>query len=133
MKKGTAKGSMSNGGYLVFRLSNGKNEFAHRRIWEQVYGAIPNGYMIHHKNGDKLDNRLDNLQLVDELTHHRIHCGCILVDGEWYKPCKVCNELKLLSKEYWYFSSKGSVICGRCRSCHKRLEKMRYNSIKSTQ
>ena len=36
----------------------------HRFIWEAFYGAIPNGMSIDHINGDKTDNRLNNLQLL---------------------------------------------------------------------
>jgi hypothetical protein len=42
----------------------------HRFIWECYNGTVPDGYEISHINGDRGDNRLDNLQCikVDENT-----------------------------------------------------------------
>ena len=34
---------------------------------------IPEGHHVHHINGDKLDNRLENLEVVDASEHHRRH------------------------------------------------------------
>jgi len=38
----------------------------HRAMWEAFNGQIPNGLEVNHKNLDRADNRLDNLEL---LTH----------------------------------------------------------------
>jgi len=42
------------------------NKAIHRCMWEAFYGPIPNKLEINHKNLDRSDNRLDNLEL---LTH----------------------------------------------------------------
>lgn len=42
----------------------GRNVRLHRLIWEEAYGPIPDGMWIDHINGDKHDNRLDNLRLA---------------------------------------------------------------------
>lgn len=45
----------------------------HRYIWEKEVGAIPKGYHIHHINGNKSDNRIDNLSLMTATGHQRVH------------------------------------------------------------
>ncbi len=52
---------------------NGKIILVHRLIWEENYGKIPEGYVIHHKNFNKKDNRLCNLQRVTYKEHKRLH------------------------------------------------------------
>jgi hypothetical protein len=52
---------------------NGKNLMLHRHIWEQNFGIIPEGHIIHHINKNKLDNRIENLMLLDIKTHNKIH------------------------------------------------------------
>ena len=37
-------------------------------MWEAFYGPIPGRFEINHKNLDRADNRLDNLELV---THQQ--------------------------------------------------------------
>lgn len=45
----------------------------HRHIWEKHNGKIPKGYFIHHINGIKHDNRVENLQLVNVKKHGELH------------------------------------------------------------
>ena len=68
----TGSGHVGRNGYRCITV-NGRRELEHRLVWERHHGPIPDGYHIHHKNGDKLDNRIDNLQLLSESAHHRLH------------------------------------------------------------
>ena len=51
-------------------ITNGRT-YEHRDSWEQVSGKIPTGAVIHHVNNDKSDNRLDNLQFIEDNGKHR--------------------------------------------------------------
>ena len=45
----------------------------HNYNWEKVNGKIPEGYEIHHKDFVKINNDVDNLQLVTPSEHTKIH------------------------------------------------------------
>lgn len=45
----------------------------HRYVWEQEVGAIPPGCHIHHLDGDKSHNTIDNLALITASGHQRLH------------------------------------------------------------
>ncbi len=88
----------------------------HVLVWEQHYGAIPAGMQVHHKDENKLNNVIGNLELVDALTHKRLHSGCELRDGVWWKPCKKCG---IMQPECEYYP-RSDGISSRCRECSIR-------------
>ena len=45
----------------------------HRFIWECVNGEIPEGFDIHHINGDKMNNSINNLELMERYNHNHLH------------------------------------------------------------
>ena len=59
-------------GYLVVTLWN-KEKKVHRLIWEKENGKIPEGLIVHHKDGNKLNNSIENLELLTRNEHSKLH------------------------------------------------------------
>ena len=48
--------------------------FEHIVVWERANGMlVPDGYVVHHKNGIKNDNRIENLELLEKGAHSAYH------------------------------------------------------------
>lgn len=75
MKSKFGNVSIDGGYYRVTSHKEGNyGKFLHRLIFEDFYDCnIPKGYHVHHKNGDKLDNCILNLQLMNARDHPRLH------------------------------------------------------------
>lgn len=55
---------VTSNGYAKIKLPNGSWTLEHRHVMEQTLGrSLLPGENVHHKNGDRLDNRPDNLEL----------------------------------------------------------------------
>jgi hypothetical protein len=55
----------------------------HRAVWIDNHGSIPDGAVIHHINGDRSDNRIENLEMYETNGEHRHECH---VDLSWLDP-----------------------------------------------
>lgn len=53
----------------------GKRELMHRAVWEFHNGKILKGYDIHHKDWNKANNKLENLELLRKDEHARKYQG----------------------------------------------------------
>lgn len=111
------EGGWTRDGYIRLKT----REMQHRYVWRKHNGPVPPGKQIHHKNGDKTDNRIENLELVDCLTHKRLHSNCELRGGVWFKKCPICKLFKEIGIVEWYIAKEGWPKYGRCRKCHNRL------------
>ena len=51
----------------------GKNYHIHRLQWVKYHGEIPEGYVVHYKDENKLNWDIDNLELLSRADHVREH------------------------------------------------------------
>lgn len=60
---------------LYFETQKGKSMYVHRLVIESFIGEIPRGLQVNHIDGNKSNNRLDNLEIVTnrENSIHSYH------------------------------------------------------------
>ena len=72
----------------------------HRQIWIDNFGEIPKGFVIHHKDENPLNNKLDNLELMAKGVHSRLHTK----RPEHIKVAKKNLELARKGAKKWHAS-----------------------------
>ena len=108
------------GYYLASRQYQGKRKRLHVFIWEYFNGQIPKGYEVHHKDHNKSNNEISNLELLSESEHKNIHS--VEMTQEQRKQRADNLELKARVKAIeWHKSEKG-------RDWHKK----HYEKIKES-
>ena len=90
-----SKEKIKSGGYIYIKQSDGTRIAEHHLVWKLANGSIPEGYCIHHKNGNKQDNRLENLELMTHGGHSSLHRR---------------------SKDYPEFTIRQEIFDGKCRN-----------------
>ncbi len=78
---------------------------AHQWVWINYHGPIPKGYHVHHRNEDKSDNRIENLELIHKSRHASYHMSSA---ERKLKSALVCDKIRPLTK-VWHASEEGKT------------------------
>lgn len=78
----------------------------HVYVWEHYNGEIPNGYHVHHKDFDKSNNEIDNLQLLSPKEHMKLH-GKSWDKERYEKQIENLNENARPKALEWHGSETG--------------------------
>lgn len=99
-------------GYRVVSIRNGavkKQCRVHRVIWIAQNGVIPEGMVVDHINNDKLDNRIENLQLLtsEDNSSKASNDGLYLSGDE--NPASVISEQARIEIALWYQTGEFTI------------------------
>jgi hypothetical protein len=111
----------------------------HREVWKAANGPIPPGYDVHHKDGNTLNNALDNLECLTRSEHHKRDsrvsylkiepipyscevCGFVKLTRRHVKILRFCSEdcrQVIRRREKRDYAARACVVCGKVFSCFK--------------
>jgi len=129
--KSTKKGQK---GYpLLWVQELNRSVYCHTIVWEYHNGAVPKGHDIHHKDFNKLNFNISNLELLTKSDHMKLHAGWKKTNGVWtHRTCNSCEEVLLLERFYFNKSIKGNYTYSACcKSCHNIKAMKNHNQRKN--
>lgn len=71
--------------YCIYRP--GQTASLHRDVWEFHNGKIPNGFHVHHIDGNSHNNDISNLEILSTNDHSKVH------NFKNKLKCKNCNRM----------------------------------------
>lgn len=114
--------------YLCGNYYQRKGKRLHRTVWEYYRGDIPQGYHVHHIDGDKSNNQIDNLALMLGSEHLKTHMEAperremsremvkkaIEAAPEWHSSEAGCKWHSAHARKYWDNAPLRTYVCDYC-------------------
>ncbi len=118
-------------GYRRFAVRHeGKSKalLLHRVLAEVFLGLDPSTKMdVHHINGDKQDNRLENLEILSRKEHLRITFDSIVKPGET-DELKMCRRCMTLAPRTLFRNTGNKSWCKPCITEANRISQAKFRN-----
>lgn len=118
-------------GYYLFHGEGGVGSRLHRDVWTFYNCEIPKGHEVHHKDHNKGNNDISNLQLLKKGEHSKLHRAEMteeerefrrqnLIDNarpaasKWHKSDAGRKWHSEMSKKSWEDKKPITYICDNC-------------------
>ncbi|MGX1840596.1 HNH endonuclease signature motif containing protein [Streptomyces diastaticus] len=110
----------SDGYYRASRHRGG--ELQHRAVWRTERGPIPEGWHIHHKDGDPGNNDIANLEALTPLQHLSVEHG-----DRGPMPDSTRARLSAAKRAWWLGRQSSERVCDECGDAFKtRATRVRF-------
>ena len=100
----------------------------HRAVWEYHNGKIPDGFHIHHKDGNRSNNQIENLEMLSRSDHLSFHMNkperiekskkdvkiAIEAARKWHGTDEGYAFHSELAKNYWENAPQITYTCDFC-------------------
>lgn len=86
----------------------------HREVWKFYNGQIPDGVVVHHKDGNHLNNDISNLECLDRAAHAKHHWDNNKMHDGFRVFCKTEKGKEYLKKSWQHMMQKKSLFVKDC-------------------
>jgi len=105
--------------------------FLHQEIWKAAHGPIPEGYHIHHRDYNPLNNDLENLEALPGFDHLSLHgqrepSQLVREHLEEIRPLASAWHRSAAGREWHSRNAKGKkivrvqAVCEQCGTTYER-------------
>ena len=93
--------------------------YEHRFNIENIIGRVlKRDEIVHHKDGDRTNNKKENLVILTQTEHSRLHEGWWKNGDKWFKICNFCGKSLEVNNDNFYQRNTGRFLA-ECKNCSK--------------